>query len=53
LKYRPNDGIPLGDIFESLEKLKNNNMLNGYTVNQSTLEQIFVALTEDQRASEE
>jgi len=53
LKFRPNDGIPLGDIFESLEKLKTSNMLNGYTVHQSTLEQIFLALTEDQRAAEE
>lgn len=52
LKFRPNDGIPLGDIFEGLEKLKNSNMLNGYTVHQSTLEQIFLALTEHQRASD-
>jgi len=38
----------LGDIFDDLENLKNENEIYGYTVHQVTLEQIFLKLTDEQ-----
>ena len=50
MTYKISKISSLADIFEKLEKLKltYSDKISGYTVNQPTLEQIFLKLTKQQ-----
>ena len=52
VKFVASRDTPLADIFEQLEKLKADLPIGGYTVNQATLEQIFLSLTKYQKSSD-
>ena len=41
--------MALAELFDQLEQLKQQNLISSYTVNQTTLEQIFLRLTKNQR----
>ena len=51
VKFIAPRSTPLAVIFEKLEKLKELIEIGGYTVNQATLEQIFLTMTKNQRSS--
>ena len=52
MKFTPVGDVPLADIFEGLENLKQNGAISGYTVHQATLEQIFLTLTDNQKVND-
>ena len=52
VKFIAPRSTPLATIFEELEKLKSEVDIDGYTVNQATLEQIFLTMTKSQRSSD-
>jgi len=52
MKIRTQD-MKLAEIFEFLERLKLQGLLTSYIVNQTTLEQIFLRLTKDQKSADE
>jgi len=43
--------MSLADLFEHLEELKQQKIISSYTVNQTTLEQIFLRLTKHQSSN--
>ena len=48
-KLVTSQSMSLAELFEHLEQLKKQNIISSYTVNQTTLEQIFLRLTKAQR----
>ena len=52
VKFVASRDTKLADIFEQLESLKMDLPIGGYTVNQATLEQIFLSLTKYQKSSD-